>query len=72
MANKCYGCAAADWGVESKRCSTCKAGSDFVPGIVNPWPPVTLGEHNVSHRVTVWKNCQCNKTVNKQEKKKGL
>ena len=55
MANKCYGCAAADWGVESKWCSTCKAGSDFVPGIVNPWPPVTLGEHNVSHRVTVGK-----------------
>lgn len=67
MANKCYGCAAADWGVESKRCSTCKAGSDFVPGIVNLWPPVTLGEHNVSHGDDCGKNCQCNKTVNKQE-----
>jgi hypothetical protein len=67
MANKCYGCAAADWGVESKRCSTCKAGSNFVPGIVNLWPSVTLGEHNVSHGDDCGKNCQCNKTVNKQE-----
>lgn len=47
MANKCHGCASADWNVPEEvtskwSCVDCKGRKMFIKGYVNPRTPVTL------------------------------